>query len=523
MPSYNSYSSGMRECKLSIEVFTGVDQSHGLHSLDVGSSPDAVNFIARDGDLRTAGGVSAYGTAIPESDYDDEEEEIVLENGRIFQGYFRDSNGADFSKLILALQGRLFWADLDAEQWTLLSGRFATNDWTMVNYREGQEDAAILMNGIDDGQMWNGEDPMTIPMHIVQGRVTEEQNGQTVVTEEGEELHFSQITLLNERLWGGVSADYPDRIYWSNTFGPNDWEFNYEDSEHDGGGYIDVATFDGSRIRAVIAAMDDVLIFKDKSLHRLAGSYPGEFTLTQVYGTQGTLAPRTIVDTGKAVYFLSSDGLVRYSGMSAMPLSAQGDKKLMNLWERINPNTIDTACAAFMNNVIYLALPLDGSIINTHVIEYNLRDGTYSVLEYPGVDDWLVLREGQQETLLFLNDRQLYRYDSGYTFGGEPIEAVWTSPYISLATLASKKTTGRVYMSLTANSLDVNRPPSIKLSMISGDKVREKVIKLKNGLNEIRKRIKVRGRMFRFRIENVDGDPLTIHRGIEIHVEEDFD
>lgn len=521
MASYNNYSSGMAERKLTIAAFTGIDQSKGIHNDDYGSSPDAVNFIARDGSLRTAGGVSKYGVAAPESAYESA-------NGRLFQGYFRDAQGNDFSKIIMALHGRLYVADLDAAEWTPVSGSFETNDWTMVNYREGTTDMAIFVNGIDEGQTWDGVSAATIPMHVIQGRITEtstdgQGNQTTVVTNEGEEMFFSKIALLHERLWGGVSPKYPDRIFWSNTFSPNDWELNWTDSENTGGGFIDVATFDGGRIRAIISAMDDVLIFKDKSLHRLAGTYPGEFTLTQVYGTQGTLAPRTVVDAGKSVYFLSSDGLVRYSGMSATPLSASGDKRLKDIWARINPSTIDTACAVLMNNIMYIAVPLDGSIINTHVIEYNTLDGTYNILEYPGVDDWLILREGQQETLLFLNADQIYRYDSGYTFDGEPIEASWISPCIALSTLSSKKATGRVYMTVTANSLDVNRQPQIKISMLSGTKVRSKTIKLKNGLNEIRKKVKARGRTFRFMIENVNGDPLTIHHGIEINIEEDFD
>jgi hypothetical protein len=78
-------------------------------------------------------------------------------------------------------------------------------------------------------------------------------------------------------------------------------------------------------------------------------------------------------------------------------------------------------------------------------------------------------------------------------------------------------------MAITATSLDVTKSPEIKLSMLSGGKTRTKILKLKSGMNEIRKRVKIRGRTFRFKIENVDGNPLTIHRGIEIHIEEDFD
>jgi hypothetical protein len=145
-------------------------------------------------------------------------------------------------------------------------------------------------------------------------------------------------------------------------------------------------------------------------------------------------------------------------------------------------------------------------------------------MEIPGVDDWLVLREGQKETLLFLSGDQLYRYNSGYTFyDGAPINAVWTTPWISCGSLASKKQTGRIYMSIMATSLDVTRQPMIKLTMLSGNKVRSKTLKLKSGVNEIRKRVKIRGRSFRFKIENVNGDPLTINRGVEIHIEEDYD
>lgn len=522
MASYGSYGSGMYERKLTIPSFSGVDQSRGLHSSDVGSSPDAVNFIARYGDLRTANGVTPYGVKAPESSYESA-------NGRLFQGFFRDEDGNDFSKIIMALHGRLYVADIDVGEWTPIAGDFATNDWSAVNYRDETTEWVIFTNGKDQAQYWDGKSAAAFPLQIVQGRITEtttDESGNEIVTETnpGEELRFSKITLLHERLWGGVASEYPDRVYWSNTFDPEDWELNFDNSDEEGGGFLDVATFDGSRIRAVVNAMDDVLIFKDKSLHRLSGTYPGEFAVTQVFGTEGTLAPRTIVCDGSSLYFLASDGFVKYNGMEAAPLSAAGDRKLKDIWARINDSTIDTACAVLKENVIYLAVPLDGSIINTHVIEYHLLDGSYSIVEIPGVDDWLLLREGQEETLLFLSEDQLYRYDSGYTFyDGALINAVWTSPMISCGSIASRKQTGRVYLSVTAQSLDVDKNPQIKLTMLSGSKERTKVINLKPGLNEIRKRVKIRGRMFRFRIENVDGNPLTIHRGIEIHIEEDYD
>ena len=59
--------------------------------------------------------------------------------------------------------------------------------------------------------------------------------------------------------------------------------------------------------------------------------------------------------------------------------------------------------------------------------------------------------------------------------------------------------------------------------MYTDKKERAKLIPLKNGINRLRKRVKIRGRAFRFKIENVDGNPISINKGVEIRIEEDFD
>lgn len=507
MASYSSYYSNMYERKLVIDEFTGLDQSRGSISGDYGSSPDARNFVCRDGRLYTCPGAAQYGVSAPESAYESA-------NGRLFQAFFRDSDGNDFSKVILALHGRFYAADLDCNSWTSISAGFSSNDWSAVNYRDEYHDWIVFTNGQDGARYWDGVSIGTFPLKPMQGATD---------TSPGSELLFSKLTLLNERLWGGVSADYPDRVYWSNTFDAEDWEFNYVDSTNDGGGFVDVATFDGSRIRAIISAFDDVLIFKDKSVHRLSGTYPGEFSLTQVYGSEGTLAPRTVVYNGTRLYFLSCDGLCGYDGTSVYSLAEKGDRKLKNIWSRINPSTIDRACAVMKDSVIYLAIPLDGSIINTHVIEYDVSTGIYSLVELPGVDDWLVLREGQKETLLYLDADKVYVYGMGYTFHGAPIHASWLSPEITCGSLASKKSTGRIYMTVYAQSLDLGSEPAVRITMYSDAKERTKLVPLKNGINRIRKRVKIRGRAFQFRIENVDGNPISINGGMEIRIEEDYD
>ncbi len=516
MSTYGNYYSQMYDRILSIPTFSGTDQSYGTHNSNYGTSPDATNFISRYGRLYTCPGAAQYGDVAPESTYEDG-------NGRLFQAFFRDADGNDFSKLIMAEHGRFYVADTDGKNWKAISAGFATNDWSAVNYRDEDHDWIILCNGRDQPRYWDGISETTYPLDARQGGYTETSEDGVATETQGALLTFSKLTLLNERLWGAVTQEYPDRIYWSNTFDAEDWEFDYVDSENEGGGFVDVATFDGTRIRAIVSAFDEVLIFKDKSMHRLAGTYPGEFSLTQVYGSEGTLAPRTVVYNGTNLYFLSCDGLCIYNGTSVSTMADEGDRKLKEIWARINPSTIDLACAVLKDSIIYLAVPLDGSAVNTHVIEYDIANGIYSVIALPGVDDWLILREGQKETLLYLDGRTVYAYGKGYTFHGEAINSSWISPMITCGSLSSKKSTGRIYMTVDAQSLTLGETPLLKLTMFSDSKKREKLIPLKNGINRLRKRVKIRGRAFRFKLENVDGNPLSIDGGIEIRVEEDYD
>lgn len=477
-----------------IPGFTGLDQSRGIHNSDLSTSPDAMNFVSRYGFLRTHHGVSARYPALP----------VACRS--IKQAFFRDPDTQQDSTFLLAYGGGKVHALKDGA-WVQLGEGFASDDWSCVNYRHETDDWFVMTNGSSALKYWDGRSSGLQDIVPKQG---------------GEPIAFEHLTLLYERLWGAVYPAQPDRIYWSESFEPDNWEVNF-DLPDAGGGFVDVATFDGSRIRAIVAAFDDVLIFKDKSIHRLNGTYPGEFNLTQVYGSEGTLAYGTIVYTADRLYFLGCDGLCVYDGMTVSSFSHIGDRKLREVWKRINKAAIEKACACIQDDTLYLALPLDGAEENSHVIEYSLNDGTYSMMDYAGINGWLVYREGQEETLMCLIGAQLYIYDSGTNYCGKPISAYWISPEITLGTLTTKKKVGRIYMSVSAQSLDINEEPQIRLTLMSGNKERTKLVRLKNGSNILRQRIKVRGRSFRFRIENVDGNPLTINRGMEITLEEDSD
>jgi len=58
---------------------------------------------------------------------------------------------------------------------------------------------------------------------------------------------------------------------------------------------------------------------------------------------------------------------------------------------------------------------------------------------------------------------------------------------------------------------------------MSGDKMRSREIRLNEGINLVRQRLRMRGHSFRFKLENTDGCEVILPRGIEILLEEDSD
>ncbi|MBR3505294.1 MAG: hypothetical protein IKO07_13775 [Clostridia bacterium] len=464
-----------------ITAFRGVDQSRGVWG-EPGASPDAVNMICRKGALMTWRAPAATEPAPPAG------------CARLFQGFFRDQNGAD-SRTLVAAGGGHVWA-LTGGAWHELGSGFQSDDWCAVNYRHEDEDWLILVNGLDPMQRWDGQSAALSPVDARMGGVP---------------VRFERLTLIYERLWGAVTAGQPDRVYWSESFAPDNWELNAADPDT-GGGFMDVATFDGARIRAVVAAFDDVLIFKDRSMHRLNGTYPGDFSLTQVYGSEGTLAARTIVHTASRLYFLGGDGLCAYDGMTVSSLTHGGDSRMKDVFARVNQQAVKNACAALWRDVIYLALPLDGANGNTHVVRYALSDGGWALLSLPGVRDFLIWREGQDERLLCLTGDGLYRFGEGPdALPG----AYWTTPVLPART-AGRRRLGRVCFPIEAEAAG-----SLTLTALSEDGQVQKTVRFGAGRSVVRQRLRLRGRALRLKLESEGRAMFSLPDGMELEIEEE--
>lgn len=477
---------------MDISTFRGLDESEsGVHR-DIRTSPDMANFIIEKGEMKSTPGARQWGPALPATG----DETMIME-----AAYHREDGTTEF-RLIAASAGYLW--KLENGAWVQMGSGFKSDRWDAINYRKDTEEWHIIANG---------EDPIQYSAR----------DSAAYSKLEGAPASGKYIALSDERLWLGGIKEEQEIVYWSWDNDPNNWAVDLENPEQ-GGGFIYIRTHDGTKVIAVKALLNDVVIFKDRSLHRITGSYPGEYELINVYGSSGPISENTIVAAGANVYFLCAEGLCVYNGVTVETLALSGgDNRLVSLARRINRTAAERACSVIFRDVMYIAMPIDGSEVNNAVVVFDMTENIYTLLTGYRVDSWLVRHEENSETLLFAREGRIMEM-AGDTNDGEVINAHWLSPWFDSGTKSARKTSGRVYISLEAQSMVEGELPKIKLTMVSEKKRREKIVEIKReGVNVIRPRVKLRGRILRMGIETVEGTRLTIHQGIQIKVESDED
>lgn len=482
------------ELIMDIDVFRGLDQGESDVNRDVRTSPDMSNFLVVKGEMVTSPGARAWADALPA---DAEGETTIME-----AAYHRDDGSVEY-RIIAGAGGNLYRLD-SGRHWVQVGSGYASDSWDAVNWRKNDVEWHIITNGVDPVQYGT-------------------KDGGSYQAVEGVPATGRYITLSDERLWLGGGSEEPTRVYWSWDNDPNNWTVDLEHPEQ-GGGFVDIRTYDGTEVVAVKALLNDIVIFKERSLHRIVGSYPGEYELVEVYGNTGPISENTIVSSGGYVYFLCGDGLCVYGGQTVQSLAlSSGDTRLSKVAERINREAAKKAASVIHEGTMYIAVPLDGSTVNNAVIVYDMTENIYTLIENYRVDSWIVHHVGESEKLLFSRGNRLMEM-AGDTNEGEAIDARWVSPWFDAGTKSARKTSGRVYMAISGRSPDDTRRPTIRLTMESEKKKREKIVELKrDGLNVIRPRVKLRGRVLRMGIETMFGTRLTIKQGIQIKVESDED
>lgn len=462
-----------------LESVEGISQAVDENNLSYKYSSDAMNVEVTNGVIVTGHG---YGKHIAKP----APKPIVS-----FFYFAYSSGGIDIIYVIAAAEDDIYYWDELSEEWVSIKGEetITTGDFDFVNYQEEDTTMVIFTNGIDEVFKWtgpgDGEEVNTIEKLYY-------------VSAEDQAPRGRCITLHYERLWIGYCPDDPQTVYFSDDMNPSDWEVAAE-----GGGAINFTTWDGGRVKCVENLFDDIVVLKQNSLWAIRGTYPGEYSKTQIFAADGILAPYSICKSYNKAFFMAGQGIMQYNGMVAEPLEPY---RLRYFYNSLNQAALDQAYGIVHKNVLYMAVPVGSSMTNNRVIEYDIFRRSIMIRDIP-VDTFMEI-DGQ---LLFTKPggTYIYAYGKGYDYDGDPISMYWNIPCKDFSYPNAKKEPSEIYIDAWGGTED--EPASLKVTaIVDGQTEKSKTITLP--VNRRNKRLQLRssGRSIGYKIENVDGGVVNV-------------
>lgn len=165
--------------------------------------------------------------------------------------------------------------------------------------------------------------------------------------------------------------------------------------------YEPVNPDDGQKIRGIVSAFDQLVVFKDFSTYALVGVGPNDWQLVLISRKVGCVAPGSIVYTGGLLYWWSSDGPVVWDGIQepraigkefiarSIPLLYEG---ITEGGSALSTGTYHLGSMGLLNasrlyqivatddprqERIMWSIPLSGDIRNSVVIPFKYRLGAF--------------------------------------------------------------------------------------------------------------------------------------------------
>jgi len=510
-----------------IKAFTGIDQSVGAHNLNMNIAYDAKNCNTEHGVLTPATGFQAVYPTLPG--------QIVT----LCSFYRRNIEVEADRRVLVAATATALYAILEnGSAWTTLMTGLQSGEWSWVTYETTRDlnDPATPSNPNDDSTV-----DILILSNALDGMVVVYGNDLTA-----EKLAVTKPTIPKfavlerhaERIWGiGVEGE-PDNLYYSQPYKPFEWGYVYDPVDgttplgESSGGVIQWPTWDGDKFVAIKRFSNNLLAFKERSAFYVRGLTAGEFAVVEAYGSDGIMAPGTIVTDGAASYYLADGGLGAYDGDTAALLD---NDRLFNVFSKIGSCAPETACAIISKHVLYLSLPvytgatttttLNGVSVTTLVepdrnnllVEYDTRRKTYMIRT--GIQADALHNHGGR--LLFTSGNNPYQvYEiTGTTYNGAAIPMRWESSWQDLGAKNTLKSEFVIHIT----GFDSADEQDVTIGIETERKVKSKVITLVPGFSKTRFTLNNTGRKYRFFIEANSTVSWQLAGGVQIEMEVDED
>ena len=184
---------------------------------------------------------------------------------------------------------------------------------------------------------------------------------------------------------------------------------------------------DNSPISGMVGYQEHATVFKNDSIWKFVDSDTSDFGLQtyapiRVVNGIGCVSNGSIVEVRNRLIFLSEDGIYSYDGTSEVEKLSDNIQSYCN---RITPGRrkFASACNWKRKSLYMLAVSLDGSAVNTHVLVFDYKNGAWWVWDNIEAEGWLVDEDAGDEEVVYFFDSNgwLYQMGVGLTDHGRAI------------------------------------------------------------------------------------------------------
>ena len=315
------------------------------------------------------------------------------------------------------------------------------------------------------------------------------------------------LELYFGRLFAAGDREHPARLYWSQAPGDGrtieDWSAD-ENSENVSGGHVEVGT-DSDPITGLFALSNQLLIFKKDKLYRLLGDRPGNYRIVPVEAALTQPIHTACVLYGDRLFFLTDRGLYFYDGQTVRRTAHGAD--LLPLLQAVD---FSAAASAACGDTLYFAVKEHTSSVHNDLL-----------IEYDVLRDCFLLRRGFETvdlmscygTLYVLTGKgEVAVLNDGATYGGDPIEAFWETPWLDGASTLTVKQTVEAVLTGTGGP--------VRVYVLGEAREGESVSELTGENLPTEFLLRSVGRRLKLRIENVNGSDFDIRGGAELLFDE---
>lgn len=288
-------------------------------------------------------------------------------------------------------------------------------------YKFGADEKIIVVDGVEDPAIYN----VTAGTMALDTAAPADVTGANIVREFKNHLFFAKSNILT------FTAPYTDNDYLPGN----------------GAGTINI----GHPITGLISFRDQLIIFSRDSIHRLSGNTSDDFVLSPITHKTGCLCPYSVEEVGGDVMYLGPDG-IRW-------LSATERNNDFGL-ERASYKIQDQALSIINTNCGYTALvvraknqyrlftyiantskPLSEGLIAAKFSDQGTTDISWARVVGMKVYAGHSRQFRDREVILFTSsDGYVYQMESGNSFDGEDINAVFETPYMPINDPRIRKT-----------------------------------------------------------------------------------